>query len=309
MQRLPPNIRVGRFGRIGILKKVPRDLWDHPLYRNHAKVIERSTGTTDAATGLQRARLLLAECEQQFARCREEMRDREISRRAVAPRPARPAVPRRRAQMSEQTRTDILAAGIREFSEKGLRGARIDDIAAQTEITKPAIYYHFGSKQKLYVAALEEAYAGMRRLEHDICLRHLPALEALRRLVEATFDHHAALPEFVRLIAVENTERARHIADHPSIARLNAVAIDTLREVLGRGEREGVFRAGLRAGEVHLLISSFCFFRVSNRYTWRALFDVDLWEPETAASQRRMIVEIVLRYVLAREDEADGDSK
>ena len=50
---LPRNVRVGRHGRIGILKKVPRDLWVHPRFRNKSKVIERSTGLADEAAGIE----------------------------------------------------------------------------------------------------------------------------------------------------------------------------------------------------------------------------------------------------------------
>ena len=164
MSRLPRNVRIGRHGRIGILKKVPRDIWEHPRFRNRAKVIERSTGIADEANGVALAVGLLADLEREFARCRAELNGRP-PRRQPAPR-ARPAeadgADRPRSQNGEQTRREILAAGMREFSEKGLRGARIDDIAAQTQTTKPMIYYHFGSKQKLYAAVMEAAYGGMR---------------------------------------------------------------------------------------------------------------------------------------------------
>ena len=39
--KLPVNVRIGRNGRVGILKKVPKDLWGHPQYRSRSKVIER----------------------------------------------------------------------------------------------------------------------------------------------------------------------------------------------------------------------------------------------------------------------------
>ena len=46
-----------------------------------------------------------------------------------------------------------------------------------------------------------------------------------------------------------------------------------------------------------MLISSFCFYRVSNRHTLRTIFGADLAAPATVAAHRRMIVEAVLRYV------------
>ena len=58
-----------------------------------------------------------------------------------------------------------------------------------------------------------------------------------------------------------------------------------------------MFRAGLEALDVHMLISSFCFYRVSNRYTVSRIFRTDLHDAEVR--QRRMIGEAVLRYIRA----------
>ena len=44
-------------------------------------------------------------------------------------------------------------------------------------------------------------------------------------------------------------------------------------------------------------MTSFCFLRVSNRYTWNAVFERDLWDKDDAIRQRELIVDAVLRYV------------
>lgn len=68
----------------------------------------------------------------------------------------------------------ILTAAIHEFGEKGLAGARVDEIAARSEANKQLIYYYFKSKQGLYDAALgrliEISHANSQRRaleEHD----------------------------------------------------------------------------------------------------------------------------------------------
>ena len=204
---------------------------------------------------------------------------------------------RSRPRDVERTRADIIEAATAEFADKGLSGARVDEIAARTRTTKPAIYYHFGSKEGLYAAVLQEAYGGMRDVEQALRLDALPPEEAMRRLVEVSFDHHATHPEWVRLVGVENVHGARHIAGVVSIARRNAAAVEIVRALLERGERDGVFRSGVDPLDLHWMISSLCFYRVSNRHTWRANFGQDLLAPERAAAQRRMAVEAVLRYL------------
>jgi AcrR family transcriptional regulator len=210
---------------------------------------------------------------------------------------AKKAGPRPRSPDAEQTRRSIIDAARAEFAEKGLSGARVDEIAARTRTTKPMIYYYFESKEKLYSAVMEETYGAMRDVEQNLQLEQLPPSEAMRRLVEVTFDYHAANPEYVRLISIENIHAARHIVGMESIARRNAVVIGIVGDLLARGEREGVFRAGVDPIDMHLLISSFCFYRVSNRHTWSVIFERDLQTPEHAAAQRQMIVEAVLAYL------------
>lgn len=203
----------------------------------------------------------------------------------------------RRARDADQTRRDILAAATAEFSEKGYAGARVDDIAARTSSTKRMIYYYFGGKDGLYAAVLEAAYGGMRDAEGALRLDDLPPAEAMRRLVETTFDHHAAHPEFVRLVSGENIEGARTVAASPTIQARNAAVVGTVAALLRRGEEEGVFRAGVDPLDLHMLISAFCFHRVSNRHTLRAIFEEDPTAPERAERHRSMVVEAVLSYL------------
>ena len=205
--------------------------------------------------------------------------------------------PRPRLRDPDQTRRNILDAALAEFADKGLSGARVDEIAARTATTKRMIYYYFGSKEGLYAAVLEEMYGGIRDAEQALDIESLPPEAAMRRLVETTFDYHAAHPEFVRMVAVENIHSARHLQQAPSVASRNDAVIRMLRTLLDRGERNGVFRARVDAVDLHMLISSFCFYRVSNRHTLQVIFRRDLTAPEHAAAHRRMIVEAVLAWL------------
>ncbi|WP_431270132.1 TetR/AcrR family transcriptional regulator [Dankookia sp. P2] len=205
--------------------------------------------------------------------------------------------PRPRLRDPEQTRRDILDAALAGFADKGLSGARVDEIAARTATTKRMIYYYFGSKEGLYAAVLEEMYGGIRDAEQALELESLDPVAAMRRLVEVTFDYHAVHPGFVRMVAVENIHNARHLQQAPSVTQRNDAVIRTLRGLLDRGEHAGVFRARVDAVDLHLLINSFCFYRVSNRHTLQVIFRRDLTAPEHVAAHRVMIVEAVLAWL------------
>jgi AcrR family transcriptional regulator len=201
----------------------------------------------------------------------------------------------------ERTRQEILAAAREEFAEHGLRGARVDAIAARTNTVKRMIYYYFGSKEGLYLAVLEEAYADIRRFEGELNLDQYPPVEAVRRLIEFNFDYDEAHPDFIRLVSAENTLNARHIVSSASIQAVNRSAITMLRAVLDRGKRDGIFRQDVDPVDVHLLISAFCFFRVSNRFTFGALFARDLSDPDLCVLHKRMLTEAVLNAVMVRK--------
>lgn len=194
----------------------------------------------------------------------------------------------------DRTRQDILWAARVEFAEHGLSGARVDAIAARTDTVKRMIYYYFGSKEGLYLAVLEQAYADIRRAEQELGLDGFPPVEAIRRLVAFTFDYDEAHPEFIRLVSNENMYHAQHLGQSAAMRDLNKDAISTLEQVLDRGKQSGVFTRVVDPVDIHMLISSFCFFRVANRYTFGAIFGQDLSAPATKARHKQMLANAVL---------------
>lgn len=200
------------------------------------------------------------------------------------------------------TKESILIAATEEFSNYGLTGARVDAIAARTRTAKRMIYYYFGSKEELFNAVLERAYSCIRAAERGLNLDRLPPVEAIRRLVEFTFDYEEANVDFIRLVAIENTHRGEHIIKSKMITDLNIPIIDELKSILERGQIEGIFRADVESIDLHLLISSFCFFRVSNQHTLHAIFKRDLFAPEVRAVHKQMLVDAVLGFLTKRKN-------
>ncbi|MET0660996.1 MAG: TetR/AcrR family transcriptional regulator [Steroidobacteraceae bacterium] len=201
---------------------------------------------------------------------------------------------------AELSKQDILAIATEEFAINGLSGARVDQIAERTRTSKRMIYYYFGGKEGLYEAVLEKAYSDIRKLEESSNLLELEPRAALRKLIELTFDHDETHPHFISLVSVENIHRGRHLAGMKKIKEMNASVIRTLSAILERGRKEGVFRGDLDPVDVHLLVSAFCFFRVSNRFTFGAIFDRDLSDPKLRKRHKRLIVETIEQLVAVR---------
>ncbi len=192
---------------------------------------------------------------------------------------------------------NIIAVAMEEFAQNGLSGARIDEIAAKTRTSKRMIYYYFGDKDGLYRRALEEAYRKVRDGEQRLDLDHLPPAEALKRLVEFTFDHHSRNPDFIRLVMIENIHHGAYMAQSEVIREVNAGAIRKLEEICRRGREAGLFRS-VEPVELHWHISALSFFNVSNRATFSGIFGDELFSASGQSTLRQHVVDMVLRYVL-----------
>lgn len=193
-------------------------------------------------------------------------------------------------------RANILAVATEEFSRKGLSGSRVDEIAERTHTVKRMIYYYFESKEGLYRAVLERAYESIRSLEASLDLDTLPADEALRELVRATFDYHNKHPEFVRLVMNENIHHGDHIGELRNIKARKSTVLRLLKELIERGTTERVFRKDLDPIELHMSISALCFYNVSNRYTFSKIFDKDMTSPKAISARREIVVDMVDRW-------------
>jgi AcrR family transcriptional regulator len=212
---------------------------------------------------------------------------RERSRTAAMRKPKAPAA----------NRASILAAAIDEFAARGFKGASMDAIAARTHTTRALINYYFGSKEKLYIAVLEQAYAEIREAEAKLDLDHLEPAQAVRRIVEFTYSYYLEHEGFVRLVVAENQARGRHLAKSRAMRTLNRPIIDRLARVIERGQAQGLFRRGVDPVEVHKSIAALGMFNVTNRYTFGAIFQRDMGAKGDVAGRREVVADIILSYL------------
>jgi AcrR family transcriptional regulator len=171
------------------------------------------------------------------------------------------------------TRARILAAATQEFARHGLGGARVDRIARSARANKRMLYYYFGDKDALFTAVLEGVYADIRAAEQDLRLLEVKPPEAVRRLVEFTWRYYLDHPEFITLLNTENLHEGRHLKSAKRIRSTNTPLIETLAQVLRRGERTGQFRRGVDALQLYISIAGLAYFYLSNNHTLARVFD------------------------------------
>jgi AcrR family transcriptional regulator len=220
-----------------------------------------------------------------------------VHSKAPAKRRTAPARETTRTNDPERTKANILEVAAAEFGEKGLAGARIDEIAALTQTSKRMIYYYFGSKEGLYLAVLEESYKRVRDIEAELHLQDLDPEQALRRLVAFTFDHHLQHENYIRLVMSENINRGLFLAQSQRIQELNVPAIAAIKHLYERGVKNAVFRRGLDPVDIHASISALSFFNVSNQHTFGLIFKIDMKSSAYIAHRRDNVIEMILRFM------------
>jgi TetR/AcrR family transcriptional regulator len=106
------------------------------------------------------------------------------------------AIGKARVRDPEGSRAAILEAATRIFASRGFVGASMRDITEASGISKPVIYYHFGSKEGLYAAVKQNLAADCDRQSVGIDRadeRPADPRAELWRLFETFRDHEALL--------------------------------------------------------------------------------------------------------------------
>src|SRR5919108_533879 len=103
----------------------------------------------------------------------------------------------------------ILEAARGEFALHGF-GARLQDIAERAGLTHPTLLYHFGSKEGLYAAVIEEAVHDWAATTHRVRTTGLQGFDQVEALVAAGLEFFADHHDFVVIVrreAIEGAER------------------------------------------------------------------------------------------------------
>jgi AcrR family transcriptional regulator len=150
------------------------------------------------------------------------------------------ARPRKRAEQQRaiETRAAILDAAIAEFAERGFEGASIRAIADRLDLQHPLITYHYRSKDILWRAAAEHAFAQISAEWDTSETSDLSPLARLRQEYTTLFRYTVAFPEFHRFMRQEtltNNPRLKWVAETvlaPLLGRLLPQIVDAQKQNL-----------------------------------------------------------------------------
>ena len=149
-----------------------------------------------------------------------------------------------RPEQRARARERLLKAAARLLSRRGYHGAPVDAIAEEAGFTSGALYSHFGSKEGLFLALLEERLAAdVRRYEEAFAGPGDPRERATRGAeawMRSLHENRDAFPLFVEFWAAAVRD--------PKLRPRFAERWDAIHDALARQVGRGAEELGLRLG-------------------------------------------------------------
>ena len=101
---------------------------------------------------------------------------------------------------ADRTRAAILATAEDLFSRQGYAATRLEDVAEALGLTRAALFYYYGDKQKLYDAMLADAFSGLATKLETVLAAGGSVVQRIEMAVDAWIDTIIARPTLARLI-------------------------------------------------------------------------------------------------------------
>lgn len=178
-------------------------------------------------------------------------------------------------EIKNSNRELIIKAAEEIFANKGLYGARVDEIALLSGVNKRLIYKDFKSKEELYKVVLHEAYKKMARAESGIFKDYTTCKEAIANIIKMYFEFLKNNPAYIKLILWENLNEGKYIKEM-DLSDVKTRVMDYMYKVLQEGKQNGEFKEDTDENQVVFSIMTFTFSYFSNKHTMSNFLKEDI---------------------------------
>lgn len=160
------------------------------------------------------------------------------------------------ARTSDDTRQRLLAAARSVFADRGYEGASVATISSRARVTKPALYYHFGSKAGLHEALVTDTLDMRYRLMCDAAVRGTTLEEKLTAVLEACFRHAHENREGTRICFAALFAAPGEVPHRTRFLQRGMRNFEFVHDLLRAGTRNGELRTDLPTHELAAAIYS-----------------------------------------------------
>jgi AcrR family transcriptional regulator len=140
----------------------------------------------------------------------------------------------------------LAQAGLRCFARRGYHATTLDEIAAEAQVTKGAVYWHYKDKRELFTCVVEERARILVETVNRAVERETEPCGQLRAFLESVFAFYAENPEFTALLGVLRSGPDSGLGD--SIAAALRDFYRQTRSCLGQIIGDGIARGVLEEG-------------------------------------------------------------
>lgn len=155
------------------------------------------------------------------------------------PPPPPPPPPADAPQGEGDLRERILVVATEQFADSGYGRTSMREVALAAGCTKPALYYHFGSKEDLFRACVQRCVIGLEPLLAEVAATEGTVRDRIVAFAQALFQRLRSEPVQMRLMLVMQTrpDRAQPDFDFAGYHERNQALIAALfAEGVGTGE-------------------------------------------------------------------------
>lgn len=200
---------------------------------------------------------------------------------------------------SNITKQNILDAAEVEFSQKGISGARIDEIALKANVNKRMIYAYFENKENLYKTVLCEVYSRLSLFENVGEGEESTRTDLIKNVIRKYFYFLQSNPSFVNLVLWENLNECRYM-DDDRIRSIKQPGMSALRRILTEGIATKEFREGIDIEQVVFSMNMFCFAYFSNKYTMSRILNIQSGDEDNIENRIEYVSDVILMYISAK---------
>jgi AcrR family transcriptional regulator len=97
------------------------------------------------------------------------------------------------------TRQQILRAALKRFADAGYAATSVQQIVDDAKVSKPALYYHFADKARLFQALVHEAHDERFRLLQEAAQQNTGIRAQLEAIITALFTYFSENRELMRI--------------------------------------------------------------------------------------------------------------
>jgi AcrR family transcriptional regulator len=155
--------------------------------------------------------------------------------------------------MNVDIRSRIIQVATRMFGVRGYGSTSMREVVEACGVTKPTLYYHFGSKEGLFVATANAHLVALDQLTKDALASGSTLRERLEALLIANVEFAAAQPDVVRFL-MTSVHQVEHGQPQIDLMSVDATLIRHLAEGFVEAKRTGEIAVSI---DVPLAVISF----------------------------------------------------